>query len=225
VADEALAAQVAALARWDTPAVSNAVDRLEIRPRNAGFSDGSIRQLAGSTMCGVVVTAQLRSREPGDDAVAVADLYRAVIATPAPAIVVVADLDDPPGGGAFLGEVVSTLLGGLGVIGFVTNGRVRDAAELRASGMSVHAAGWCVARSHVRLCAVNVEVTVAGLTLAAGDILHGDEHGLLQVPRAAVAELPELAEQIHAGEQETIAWANSPRFSPEALLARPAPPR
>jgi 4-hydroxy-4-methyl-2-oxoglutarate aldolase len=225
VADQELAARLAALACWDTPAVSNALDRLAIRPRNGGFDNCSLRQLAGSTMCGVVVTAQLRAREPGDDAVAVADLYRAIIDAPAPAIVVVEDLDNPPGGGAFLGEVIGTFLARIGVVGFVTNGRVRDAAELRASGISVHASGLCVARSYVRLCAVNAEVSVAGLTLAAGEILHGDEHGLLQIPRSAVAALPELAEQIRASEQDTIAWANSPQFSNEALLARPAPPR
>jgi regulator of RNase E activity RraA len=223
VADASLAADLAALAQWDAPALSNAVDRLGVRARNSGFTDGSVRQLAGSRMCGVAVTAQLRAREAGEDAVPVADLYRAVIDAPAPAVVVVQDLDDPPGGGAFLGEVVGTLLAALGVAGFVTDGSVRDIDEVRAAGLTVHAGGLCVARSYVRLCAINVPVRIAGLEIVAGDILHGDQHGILQIPAAIRQELPGLAAAITAGEQDTIAWARSAKFSHESLLARKPP--
>jgi regulator of RNase E activity RraA len=72
----------------------------------------------------------------------------------------------------------------------------------------------------VRLCAVNVPVHVSGMLICPGEILHGDQHGILQVPRAAVATLPQLAAQIRASEQDTIAWARSTGFSHEALLAR-----
>jgi regulator of RNase E activity RraA len=72
----------------------------------------------------------------------------------------------------------------------------------------------------VRVTAVNVPVRVAGLDVAPGDLLHGDQHGLLSVPRDVAGQLPEVAEQIRVGEQQTVSWTRSEDFSLEALLAR-----
>ena len=96
---------------------------------------------------------------------------------------VVQDLDDVPGAGAFLGEVNGSLLAALGISGFVTNGRGRDEPDRQRMGYAVHAAGLCVARAHMRLTAVGVPVRVAGLNVAPGDLLHGDQHGVLRIPR------------------------------------------
>jgi 4-hydroxy-4-methyl-2-oxoglutarate aldolase len=214
-------AAIAAIAGWDTPALSNALERLELRPRNTGFSDGSIGQISGSVMAGVAVTARLSAREPGQAGVPITDLCRAIIAASGPPIVVIQDDDDPSGAGALLGEVTGTLFSALHVVGLLTNGRVRDVDALTELGLAVHAAGLCVSHSYVRLTAVNVVVRVAGLEIAPGDVLHADQHGVLQVPREALDALPGIAAQIQEREQETVRWARSEQFSPAALLARP----
>jgi 4-hydroxy-4-methyl-2-oxoglutarate aldolase len=210
----------AALAAWDTPALSNAIARLAVRPRNRGYSDGTVRRVVGERLCGTAVTATLRSRDEGEDGVPMSQLYQAVANAEGPPVVVVQDLDDPPGAGSLLGEVTGNLFRALGVVGYVTNGRVRDEAELAELGLTVHAAGLCVASSYVRITAVNVPVRVSGLDVVPGDLLHGDQHGLLSVPRDVALQLPEVAEQIRIGEQKTVTWARSPEFSLEALLAR-----
>ena len=210
----------AALAAWDTPALSNAIGRLAVRPRNTGHSDGTVRRVVGPRLCGVAVTATLRSRDQGDDGVPIRELYRAVGTAVGPPVVVVQDLDDPPGAGALLGEVTGNIFRALGVAGYVTDGRVRDEAELAELGLAVFAAGLCVSSSYVRVTAVNVPVRVAGLDVAPGDLLHGDQHGLLSVPRDVAGQLPEVAEQIRVGEQQTVSWTRSEAFSLEALLAR-----
>ncbi|WP_156365825.1 RraA family protein [Nocardiopsis sp. NRRL B-16309] len=208
-----------ALARWDTPALSNALRRTESGADGQGYTDGSIHRVVGATMVGTAVTATMRAREPGDDAVPVAELHRAILAVEGPVVVVVQDLDEVPGAGAFLGEVNGTLLSALGIAGFVTNGRVRDEPDLRGTGYAVHASGLCVARAHMRLTGVGGPVRVAGLDVAPGDLLHGDGHGVLRIPPGAAGALPGLAEEVRAEEQEIVAWARSADFTHEGLLA------
>lgn len=208
------------LAGWDTPALSNALDTLRLRPYNTGFTDGSLVRVAGTTpMVGRAVTARMAARDPGDDGIPVSQLHALIAAADGPVVVAVEDSDDPPGAGAFLGEVNGTLLGALGVRGVVTNGRVRDVNELRSMGYSVFARGLCVARVYMRLVEVGQPVTIGGLTINPGDVLHGDEHGVLQLPAEALPEIASKAELIRDDEQNVIGWARSEEFTVEGLLA------
>lgn len=210
---------LASLAAWDTPALSNALRRTPVGTDGQAYTDGSVHRIAGGTLLGTAVTATMRAREPGEDSVPVAELHRAVLAVEGPVVVVVQDLDDVPGAGAFLGEVNGTLLAALGISGFVTNGRVRDEPDLQRMGYAVHAAGLCVARAHMRLTAVGVPVRVAGLDVAPGDLLHGDQHGVLRIPREVAGGLPRLADEIREEEQSIVTWARSADFTPDGLLA------
>ncbi|ANW63695.1 hypothetical protein BCA37_08860 [Mycobacterium sp. djl-10] len=207
-----------ALADWDTPALSNALRR-ETGPDAQVYTDGSLQQIAGGRFVGTAVTATMRAAGPGEDSVPVAELHRAILAATGPTVVVVQDLDENSGAGAFLGEVNGTLLDVLGIAGFVTNGRVRDAPDLRRMGFAVHAAGLCVARAHMRLTAVGVPVRVGGLAVRPGDLLHGDEHGVLQIPHAVAERLPAIAAAVRDEEQSIVTWARSSEFTVESLLA------
>jgi regulator of RNase E activity RraA len=214
---------LAALGEWDTPALSNALDSLRLRPHDQGHSDGSITRITTGTrsapMVGRAVTARMVARTPGDDAVPVAQLHRAIADADEPVVVVIEDIDDPPGAGAFLGEVNGSLLAALQVVGVVTNGRVRDVDELRSFSYPVYAAGLCVARAHMRLVDVGTVVTVAGMTIHPGDTLHADEHGILQIPSDALPDIIGKAQEIRDEEQAIVAWSRSPEFDIEGLLA------
>jgi regulator of RNase E activity RraA len=207
------------LAGWDTPALSNALRRTEAGADGQAYTDGSLRRITGGRFVGTAVTATMRAAAPGEESVPVSELHRAVLATEGPTVVVVQDLDEVPGAGAFLGEVNGTLLDVLGIAGFVTNGRVRDEPDLRGMGFAVHAAGLCVARAHMRLTAIGVPVRVGGLDVTPGDLLHGDQHGVLRIPHDVAGRLPALAEEVRAEEQSVVTWARSPEFTPEGLLA------
>jgi regulator of RNase E activity RraA len=159
------------------------------------------------------------AREPGDDGVPVARLHQAISEMGGPVVVVIEDLDRPPGAGAFLGEVNGSLLAALGIDGLITNGRVRDVGELRRLPYPVYAAGLCVARSYMRLTDVGTPVTVAGLRVEPGDILHGDEHGVLGIPPEALPGLITKAELIRKEEQRVVGWSKSAEFSLPGLLA------
>jgi regulator of RNase E activity RraA len=214
-----------ALGEWDTPALSNALDALRLRPFNTGYTDGSVHRItsggpgAHGIMAGRAVTARMVAREPGEDGIPVSRLHKAVSEIDGPVVVVVEDLDQPPGEGAFLGEVNGSLLAALGIAGLITNGRVRDAGDLRRLPYPVYAAGLCVARSYMRLTEVGTTVTVAGMMVAPGDILHGDEHGVLNIPAAALPDIIAKAEVIREDEKRVVGWSKSAEFSIPGLLA------
>ena len=208
------------LARWDTPAISNALDALRLRPFDTGYTDGTITRVTGSTtMVGTAVTAKMVAREPGEDGIPVSRLHELVGAVDGPVVVVIQDLDEPAGAGAFLGEVNGSLLDALRITGFVTNGRVRDVNELRTFSYPVYASGLCVARSHMRLVEVGGPVRVGGMTVEPGDIIHGDEHGVINVPAEAIPVIFDKAELIRADEQNIVGWSRSDDFTLEGLLA------
>jgi 4-hydroxy-4-methyl-2-oxoglutarate aldolase len=210
---------IESLTGWDTPALSNALHALRLRPHNIGHTDGSIQRITGAApIAGRAVTARMVAREPGEDSISVSHLHKAIAETDDPVVVVLEDCDDPAGAGAFLGEVNGSLLAALGVQGVITNGRVRDVGELRGLPYAVYATGLCVARSYMRLINVGTEVTVAGLTVHPGDLLHGDEHGVLQIPAEALPGIIEKAEAIREDEQRVIQWSRSADFSVERLL-------
>lgn len=208
------------LREWDTPALSNALDSLRLRLFNGGYTNGSISRITGTDpMVGTAVTAKMVARNSGDDGIPVSRLHEKVAAVEGPVVVVLEDADDPAGAGAFLGEVNGNLLAALNISGFVTNGRVRDVHELRELPYPVFAHGLCVARAYMRLIEVGIPVTVGGMMVETGDVIHGDEHGVIDIPAEALPAIFDKAELIRAEEQGVVGWARSDDFTVDGLLA------
>src|SRR5260221_7243695 len=73
------------------------------------------------------------------------------------------DMDQPPGVGAFFGEVMGNIHKRLGCVGVVTNGYVRDLDEVRPLGFHFFAAGVCVSHAYVHLVDFGTPVKVGGM--------------------------------------------------------------
>jgi regulator of RNase E activity RraA len=207
-----------ALRRYDTPTLANAVETFDIRPRDQGFASWEIRCMFPEMepMVGYAATATIRARgtiTDGNHAV----LYEHVQAVPGPRVAVIRDLDRPPGAGALWGEVQSNIFKALGCAGCVTDGCVRDLEEVRRLGFHFFAASVGVSHAYVRIESAGGPVSVGGLQVAPGDLLHGDRHGVLLVPPEIAADLPAAADKLMAREQELIRWVQSPEFSYDKL--------
>jgi hypothetical protein len=73
-------AGIESLTAWDTPALSNALDALRLRPHNTGYSDGSIQRITGAApMAGRAVTARMVARAPGEHGIPVSFLHQAIL--------------------------------------------------------------------------------------------------------------------------------------------------
>jgi 4-hydroxy-4-methyl-2-oxoglutarate aldolase len=206
-----------ALKRYDSPTLSNAIETFDVRPRDVGFASHDVRCMFPQlgVMVGYAATAAIRAR--GKATGSPEPLWTHVRAVPAPRVVVVQDLDEPPAHGALWGEVMATTFTALGCVGAVTDGCVRDLDEVRAIGFHFFARGPGVSHAYVRIEAAGEPVTVGGLTVSPGDLIHADQHGVLLIPRDIAAELPAAADRVIAAEQEFIRWVRSPAFDPGKL--------
>jgi regulator of RNase E activity RraA len=208
-----------ALRRYDSPTLSNAIETFDVRPRDEGFTGMEIQCLFPELgpMVGYAATATIRAVGRGTGDSDNSPLWAQVRSLPEPRVVVIQDLDDPPGRGAFWGEVQSTIYKALGCAGTVTDGCVRDLKEVRDMGFQFFARGPGVSHAYVRLESVGVPVSVGGLTVRPGDLVHADQHGVLLIPKAIAAELPAAADRIVEREQEFIRWVRSAEFDPDRL--------
>ena len=212
---------MAALRKFDSPTLSNAIETFAIRPRDEGYMSMDVRCLFPELgpMVGYATTATIRARGRPDHSDQTA-LYQHVRDVAGPRVVVVQDLDEPPGRGSLWGEVNATIFGALGCAGCVTDGCVRDLKEVRAIGFHFFARGPGVSHAYVRVESTGQPVTVGGLLVSPGDLIHADQHGVLLIPREIASELPAAAERVIASEQSLLNWVRSSEFDADELIER-----
>jgi 4-hydroxy-4-methyl-2-oxoglutarate aldolase len=213
---------VEALRRLDACRVSNAIETFDCRLRNEGFADGSIRAVFEDLppVVGHAVTARVRCSTPppvGHNYDDRTDWWSYLLTVPAPRIVVVEDVDDRPGLGAFIGGVHASILQALGCAAYVTNGSVRDVALVRELGVQLFAATLSVSHAFVHLVDFGLAVTVGGLRVSSGDLVYGDRHGVLTIPPAIAADIPRVAARMSEQEQRVVELCRSADFSLERL--------
>lgn len=217
------AADFAALRALDTPTICNALEIILPARRGIGFTTKPLvcarPQLP--PIVGYARTATIRATHPAEgDPKALRqrrlDYYRHVSEGPGPRIVVLEDLDAEPGYGAFWGEVNSNIHKGLGCEGVITNGSIRDIPAC-AEGFQLLAGRIGPSHAYVHIEEIALTVTVHGMTVQPGDLLHGDQHGAAVVPREAARRIPDVAAQIARRESHIIAASQQPDFSYEKL--------
>jgi 4-hydroxy-4-methyl-2-oxoglutarate aldolase len=214
--------ELEALRLLDTCTVSNAIETFQVRLRNTGFADARLRCMFEDLppMVGYAATARLRTGEPpiaGRVHCDRADWWKSILAIPSPRIVVLADLDNPPGRGAFLGDMHAAILRSLGCVGYVTNGAVRELPRVRELGLQVFAGNVTVSHAYAHIFDCGCAVTVGGLDVHPGDLLHGDRHGLLTVPSGIACEIPRVAARLQQEQQKIIDFCCSREFSVNGL--------
>jgi 4-hydroxy-4-methyl-2-oxoglutarate aldolase len=214
--------QLEALRRLGTCTVSNAIETFDVRLRNAGFVDATIRCLFEDfpPVVGYAATARVRTSVPpmqGPNYLDRTDWWTAILKIPAPRVVVVEDVEKRPGLGSFVGEVHANILSSLGCVAVVTNGAVRDLPQVRSTGFQFFAGNVAVSHAYAHVFQFGTPVEIGGLKIEPGDLLHGDRHGILKVPIEIASRVPAVARGIQEQEQRVIAVCRSADFSLEKL--------
>jgi len=216
--------QLEKLRQFDTCTLSNAIERLDIRPRNEGFVKGTaacrFTQLA--PVIGYAATAKMRASMPpikGHCYYEHADWWRYVAKVPGPRIIVMQDVDDPPGAGALLGEAYARIGRALGCVACVTNGAVRDVPAIEALGFQLFAGGVSVSHAYAHVVEFGEPVEIGGLKISSGDLLHGDLHGIQSIPVDAASGLADLAERALRRDRALAAFTAREDFSVDLLAA------
>jgi regulator of RNase E activity RraA len=213
-----------ALRRFDTCTVSNAIELLNVRPRNEGFMHGSIacRFPHLAPVAGYAVTARIRSASPpvkGHCYYDHIEWWQYVATVPTPRFVVLHDADHPAGIGALFGELHARISKALDCVAMVTNGAVRDLPGIEGLGFQLFAACTAVSHAYAHVVEFGRPVEIGGLRIASGDLLHGDLHGVHAIPLEAARRLPALAAEVQRDEESLIQTCLNGNFSIERLSA------
>ncbi len=213
---------LAQLQQLDTCTVSNAIEQFQVRTRNEGFVNSSVHCVFPHLppRAGYAVTARIRtSSTPIAKRIYYdnMDWWSYALTIPAPRFVVVEDVDHTPGLGALFGEIHAYISKALGCTAFVTNGSVRDLPGVEAAGIQAFAGSVAVSHAYAHVVEFGEPVEVGGLQIRAGDLLHGDRHGVHSIPISLAGEIPAVAKKMLEAEKELIEFCNSKDFSFQKL--------
>jgi hypothetical protein len=214
------AADLEALRAYDTPTICNALEVVASARRAIGFTRRPL--VAAFPQLKPVVafarTAIIRSREPhprGRDEAKEVRLgyYAHIAAEPLPSIAIIQDIDAPDTGfGAFWGEVQSHVHKGLGCVGVITDGSVRD-LDAMASDFLVLAGSVMPSHAYVHLVDFGGTVSVAGMVVSPNDVIHADRHGAVVVPAEVVKQIPAAVTLLARREKVIIEASKAPGFA------------
>jgi regulator of RNase E activity RraA len=188
-------AVLVALQKFDTPTVCNVLELFDSRPRTAGYCDGRIKCCYPKLppMVGYACTATFRAGSPpraGDIYAGLGKQVEDIAEMPGPSIVVFQDLDDPVVAATF-GEVMCTTFKTFGAVGLITSGAGRDLDQVEALDFPCFTNGTICSHGYCQIVSLQVPVSVGGVTVYPGDLLHGDRNGVTTIPNevaSAVAD-------------------------------------
>jgi regulator of RNase E activity RraA len=205
----------------DSPTLSNAIELLKVRPPREGFVPVAVHSLFPEfgRLVAYAVTAQVETVTecyPASLDVFV-ELYRLVGESPKPAVIAFQEIGGYPDYAAHCGEVMATVFKRQGAIGLVSDCAVRDIPEVRALGFQYFARGAVVSHANFHIVRVGVPIQIHGMTIATGDILHGDENGLLSVPRGYEQAIAGAVDTVRSRERRLMDWVRSEQFKLEGF--------
>ncbi|MGH7056975.1 MAG: RraA family protein [Acetobacteraceae bacterium] len=209
------------LKQWDTPTICNGLEIVAPERRATGFTVHPMvaAQRVLPPIVGLARVGTIRAREaPRGKVVSRLDWYDYVADARLPTVVVLQDIDDRPGFGAFWGEVHSAVHKALGAEGCVTNGSFRD-CDLLASGFQIIGGSIGPSHAHVHLVDFGKPVDVCGMQAAHDDVIHADFHGAVVIPAEAVRKLPEAIALVAKRERVILEVCGQAGFTPAKLRA------
>jgi regulator of RNase E activity RraA len=200
----------------DTPTVCNLVEIVVPERRGHGYTVKHLHcpfpELAPIVGFAKTVTFKAKDAVPLGQAGYMQkrlDYLDYVAAAPRPSIMVMEDLDGEHAGyGAFWGEVQSNVHKALGALGVVTNGSIRDIPMI-ASGFQMLAGSIVPSHAYVHVVDFGVDVTVHGMAVKSGDLIHADRHGAIVVPGDKIDAMRSALDGLSAREAKIIAAARA----------------
>jgi regulator of RNase E activity RraA len=198
------AAIVQALGQLETPYLSDAMNRF-------GGMDANLRPACtGMRLAGLAITVRV---PPGDNLM----VYKAMqVAEPGDVLVIEARGYTSV---AQWGDITSLMAKKLGLAGMVTDGSLRDIKGICDVGFPVFAKPWTVPNGSLKdgPGEVNAPIAVGDVPVAPGDIIVGDSHGVVVIPRRDAELVLTKARAIVKAEEKKIAEIEAGHIIPEWL--------
>lgn len=206
------------LKKFDTPTICNAIELFDVRPRNTGFMNDTIKACFPKMppMVGYAVTSTFRSMAPprgGDVYASMSDQVASYAKLPGPAVMVYQDLDVPIVSATF-GEVMCSTYKAFGAAGLITSGGGRDLDQVEALGFPTFTTGSICSHGYCHTLAVNIPVVVGGICIYPGDLIHGDLNGVSTIPQEIASEIAGVCRELMTAEQIILDYLKTPSITP-----------
>jgi 4-hydroxy-4-methyl-2-oxoglutarate aldolase len=184
-----------ALKQYDTPSITNVLATYPANPLCLGlynpwtenwYTDQTIRCMypeLGRTV-GYAVTCVYGLPDPGFNRLTFMDVIDALDASPKPTILILQQKFPPEIAGkvGLSGGNMTSAMKAVGCLGVISNGPSRDLDEIRPMKFQYMLTGVTAGHGAMAVYAVNVPVSVGGMDVCPGDIIHMDEDGAVKFP-------------------------------------------
>lgn len=196
------------LKKYDTPTICNVIELFDVRPRNQGYMNKTIKAAFPDLppMVGFAATATHRSYvNPMDKSAysALTDQIERFSELSGPPIIVFQDLDGDQAAATF-GEVMCSTYRAFGSVGLITSGPGRDMEQVRAIDFPVFTDGIVCSHGYNHIIDVHVPVQVGGITVSPNDLLHGDVNGVTDIPLDIASDIADACSDFIAAEMVVI---------------------
>lgn len=212
------------ISKISTPIVYDAIEKFNLRSRSEGYTDSTIRCMFPSIgpVCGYACTAKITGVLPkaeGERLVSSKDVWKYVDASPKPGIMAVQDLDSEPRRACAWGDFSASIFKAMGCRGAITNGFVRDVEVVEKIGFQFFASSTIAGHGNIRYVEINTPVIIGGLIINPGDLIHGDIHGVINIPKdLPLVEIIQAVQKCLDSEGKVISYCNSKGFNIEGLF-------
>ena len=185
---------------FNTPSITNVVATYPTSPLCLGlynpwsenwYTDQSIRCMFPELgpLVGYAVTCVYGLPDPDFNKLTFMDVIESLDASKKPTVLVLQQKFPPEIAGkvGLAGGLMSSAMKVLGCVGLISNGPSRDLDELRPMGFQYMLSGVTAGHGAMAVRAVNVPVTVGGMDVAPGELIHMDENGAVKFPADKLA--------------------------------------
>ncbi len=183
------------LKNFDTPSITNVVATYPGNPlclslynpwTENWYTDQSIKCMypeMGRTV-GYAVTCVYSVPDSNYDELTFMDVVDALDASPKPTVLVFQQKFPPEIAGkvGLAGGNMTSAMVAVGCVGAISNGPSRDIDEIRSMNFQYMLSGVTAGHGGMAVQAVNVPVSVGGMDVAPGEIIHMDENGACKFP-------------------------------------------
>ena len=156
---------------------------------------------------GFAVTCVFGLPDPGFNRLTFLDVIDAMEASPQPTILALEQKFPPElqGKVGLAGGVMTTTMQTIGCVGVVSNGPSRDIDEIRPMKFQYLLSGITPGHGDQAVQSVNAPVSVAGMDVAPGEIIHMDENGACKFPANRLEDVVTNVKALLADEEEKMA--------------------
>jgi regulator of RNase E activity RraA len=144
------------------------------------------------------------------------DYFRSMAAGQGPRLAVIEDIDYPNCIAGWWGEVHVAVHKGLGQVGAITNGVMRD-LDVMDAGFPVLAGSIGPSHGFVHVVEIGGPVSLMGMHISQDELMHADRHGAIVIPNEIIADLKQAIETVIANEAIVLGPARAPGFDIERL--------